>query len=132
MKNISMHLTLVYIYCTELVVKPHGDLMMGCMLAQFLDVVFSLKGELCSHDIPAELKANGVKAKANKVKKFPHARKYYLAWVHHTFILQGFPFQNGLSIRSCTNRLIPQTWLLRGVNSDPLPPVSLKHLFSQC
>lgn len=44
------------IYCTELVVKPHDDLMGGLYVSTVPGVSLSLKGELCSHDVPAEFK----------------------------------------------------------------------------
>lgn len=47
--------------------KPHDDLMGGLDVSTAPGVSLSLKGELCSHDVPAELK--GVLAKENKVKQ---------------------------------------------------------------
>lgn len=44
------------IYCTEQVVKPHDDLMGGLYVSTAPGVSLSLKGELCSQDVPAELK----------------------------------------------------------------------------
>lgn len=47
------------IYCTELVMKPHDDLMMsGLHVNTAPSGCFSqpLKGELCSHDVPGRLK----------------------------------------------------------------------------
>lgn len=50
-----MHVTLVYTVL-NLVVKPCGDLMCGLHVSTAPGVALSLEGELCSHDVPADLK----------------------------------------------------------------------------
>lgn len=47
---------LLCIYCIELVMKPHVDLTSDLYVNTAPGVSLNLKGELCSRDVPGELK----------------------------------------------------------------------------
>lgn len=142
---------LLCIYCTELVVKPHDDLMMGGMNVNTAPGVFrwSLKGELCSHDeikrCKSQREQSGTKKKKSHTPGIKHRIRFSVSFNDSSLQTAEFAFFNTSSsssswvdvrpapspFRSCTNRLVPQTWLLKGWILWTAP-VSLKHLFSQC
>lgn len=129
----------------------------GWMLTQLQLFV----GEALKVNSAVVMKLKGVRAKENKVgqktKTNSHAWKTQdktrfsvpfndtLSMTHWSLLTAEFAFFNTSSpssswvdvrrapplFRSCTNRPVPQTWLLKGWILWTAP-LSLKHLFSQC
>lgn len=133
------------IYCTEWVVELHDDL---CLLAQHPLFLSFWKGN--SAAMKPLLNSRCKKPKRTKkddtnTQMPEHKLLFLFLDTKDSFLHTAeFSFSNRAALhpgcwwwgsvlspfRGCTNRLVPQTWLLLAAHSGR-PPVSLKHLFSQ-
>lgn len=133
------------IYCTEWVAELHDDL---CLLAQHPVFLSFWKGNSAAMKPLLNSRCKSQREKKNETNtQMPEHKissfSFFLtlktlsftaefsfsnrAAPHPGWWMQGFALS---PFRGCTNRRVPQTWLLKAAHSGR-PPVSLKHLFSR-